>query len=317
MIKKIIFDTDLGGDIDDGGALAIIHQAINKGLCELLLCTSSTSNPHSVPAIDAINEYYGHKVVVGGTKIIPEGETINRSQYLKNCDTWYGKYVSENYKHTYTKDNCPDAVKVLRKVLSENISDNPDERVTIIVVGTSTNIKGLLESKADEYSNLDGVELVRNSVKEISLMGCFFPSDELPDVWFGDFHMESENNINQDIGAAKCVFTKSPVKVVVSHFTPGYKTITGKLISKESDLNPVSASYRRFFDGLRPSWDPISAYYAIYGVGEFLTISEPMEIKIDDKGVSTYEYKKDGLHYLLNCKSYDKAKDILNKSMVK
>ena len=71
-MKKIIFDTDLGGDIDDGGALAIVHHGIDKGLCKLLCCTSSTINPHSVPAIDAINEYYGHKVEVGTTKVVPD-----------------------------------------------------------------------------------------------------------------------------------------------------------------------------------------------------------------------------------------------------
>ena len=316
MSTKIIFDTDLGGDIDDGGALAIVHQAINKGLCELLLCTSSTSNPYSVSAIDAINEYYNHKVVVGGTKVIPDGELVNREEYLKNCDTWYGKYIYDNYHYTYTQENSPDAVKELRRVLSENISANVNDRVTIIVIGTSTNIRGLLESNGDEYSPLNGIELVKRSVKEISLMGCYFPSEELPDVWFGDFHMESENNINQDITSAKCVFEKCPVKVVVSHFTPGYKTITGESISLEGSLNPVSVSYLKFFRGQRPSWDPISAYYAIYGLGNSLTISEPVNIKIDDKGISTYEYKKDGLHYLLNAKNYDILKDELNKMMV-
>lgn len=316
MSTKIIFDTDLGGDIDDGGALAIVHRAMDKGLCELLLCTSSTSNPYSVSAIDAINEYYGHKVVVGGTKVIPEGELKNRDEYLNNCKTWYGKYIFDNYHYTYTHDNCPDAVKELRRVLSENITDNPDDRVTIIVIGTSTNIGGLLESKADEYSNLDGIELMKRSVKEVSLMGCYFPSVELPDVWFGDFHMEAENNIVQDIKPAKCVFEKCPVKVVVSHFTPGYKTITGELITKESDKNPVSVSYLKFFQGLRPSWDPISAYYAIYGLGNCLTISEPLKITIDDKGISTYVNKKDGIHYLLNAKSYDILKDELNNKMV-
>ena len=154
MKRKIIFDTDLGGDIDDGGALAIIHQAVNKGCASLLACTSSTTNPNSVAAIDAINEYYGHKVEVGTTKLIPEGETINRKEYLKNCDTWYGKYVNDNYHHTYTKDNARDAVKVLREVLSKNITDDIDDKVTIIVVGTIINIEGLLKSKPDELRQI-------------------------------------------------------------------------------------------------------------------------------------------------------------------
>ena len=316
-MKKIIFDTDLGGDIDDGGALAIVHHGIDKELCKLLCCTSSTINPYSVPAIDAINEYYGHKVEVGTTKVVPTGENKNLAEHLKNCDTWYGKYINDNYHHTYTQENAMDAVKLLRKVLSENISDNPDDRVTIIVIGTSTNIKGLLESKADEYSPLDGVELMKKSVKELSLMGCFFESDELKEVWFGDYKMEAECNIVQDVPAAQVTFTKCPVKIIVSHYTVGMKTITGELISKESDDNPVAASYRRFFNGLRQSWDPISAYYAVYGLSNVLTISEPLTILIDDNGISTYKENKLGTHYLLYAKSYEELKNELDKKMVK
>lgn len=317
MKRKIIFDTDLGGDIDDGGALAIIHQAVNKGCAELLACTSSTTNPYSVPAIDAINEYYGHKVEVGTTKLVPEGETINRKEYLKNCDTWYGKYVNDNYHHTYTKDNARDAVKVLREVLSNNISSNINDRVTIIVVGTFINIEGLLKSKGDEYSPLNGMDLVKNSVKEFSVMGCYFPSEELPDVWFGDYHMEAENNIVQDIRSAKYTFENSPVPIVVSHYTVGMKTITGESISIEDDSNPVSASYRKYFNGLRQSWDPISAYYAIYGLSNVLTLSKPLTISIDDRGISTYKENKSGTHYLLYAKSYEELKNELNKKMVK
>lgn len=316
MVRKIIFDTDLGGDIDDGGALAIIHQAVNKGCAELLACTSSTTNPNSVAAIDAINEFYHHKVEVGVTKRIPKEEAKDREKFLKNCDTWYGKYINDNYHHTYNNDNARDAVEVLRDILSKNISDDINERVTLIVVGTIINIEGLLKSTPDEYSSLNGYELVKKSVKEISLMGCFFPSEELKEVWFGNFHMEAENNIVQDVKSSQYTFENSPVPIIVSHFTPGMKTLTGELISKESDDNPVAASYRKFFNGLRQSWDPISAYYAIYGLSDVLTMSNPLTIHIDDKGISTYKENKLGTHYLLYAKSYDGLKNELNKKMI-
>ena len=37
--KQIIFDTDIGGDCDDAGALAILHEAQNAGKAELLAVT--------------------------------------------------------------------------------------------------------------------------------------------------------------------------------------------------------------------------------------------------------------------------------------
>jgi len=33
---KIIFDTDIGGDADDLGALAMLHNYVKRGDCELL-----------------------------------------------------------------------------------------------------------------------------------------------------------------------------------------------------------------------------------------------------------------------------------------
>ena len=38
-MNKIIFDTDIGGDCDDAGALAILHEAQNAGKAELLAVT--------------------------------------------------------------------------------------------------------------------------------------------------------------------------------------------------------------------------------------------------------------------------------------
>ena len=40
---KIIFDTDIGGDCDDAGALALIHRLCDKGEVELLAVTRKFS----------------------------------------------------------------------------------------------------------------------------------------------------------------------------------------------------------------------------------------------------------------------------------
>ena len=41
---KLIFDTDIGGDIDDAFALALIHRFADRGQCELLGVTLTTAN---------------------------------------------------------------------------------------------------------------------------------------------------------------------------------------------------------------------------------------------------------------------------------
>ena len=42
---KIIFDTDIGWDCDDAGALAMLHRLCDKGEAELLAVTHCMANP--------------------------------------------------------------------------------------------------------------------------------------------------------------------------------------------------------------------------------------------------------------------------------
>ena len=64
-MKKIIFDTDIGWDCDDAGALALIHSLCNKGEAELLAVTATYYHKYAAGCIDAINRYYGRIVPVG------------------------------------------------------------------------------------------------------------------------------------------------------------------------------------------------------------------------------------------------------------
>ena len=51
---KLIFDTDMGNDIDDAMALAIIHQLERRGAVDLLAVTSTKDHPLSAAFIPAM-----------------------------------------------------------------------------------------------------------------------------------------------------------------------------------------------------------------------------------------------------------------------
>jgi len=56
----VIFDTDIGSDCDDAGALAILHALADAGELRILgVVFSSGKNRYGVGACDAINTYYG------------------------------------------------------------------------------------------------------------------------------------------------------------------------------------------------------------------------------------------------------------------
>ena len=46
-MEKIIFDTDIGGDCDDTGSLAIVHECERAGKAKLLAVTLSTASPYA------------------------------------------------------------------------------------------------------------------------------------------------------------------------------------------------------------------------------------------------------------------------------
>jgi inosine-uridine nucleoside N-ribohydrolase len=54
---KIIFDTDFGGDADDLGALAMLHNLHNAGECELLGIANWSTEQYVIPAMDAVNRF--------------------------------------------------------------------------------------------------------------------------------------------------------------------------------------------------------------------------------------------------------------------
>ena len=60
---KIVFDTDIGGDCDDAGTLAMLHRLCDKGEAELLAVTHCYASPYVAGCIDAINKFYGRSVL--------------------------------------------------------------------------------------------------------------------------------------------------------------------------------------------------------------------------------------------------------------
>ncbi|MDY4186722.1 MAG: nucleoside hydrolase [Candidatus Borkfalkiaceae bacterium] len=295
---KIIFDTDIGGDCDDTGALAMVHRLAEKGLCELLCVTVSTSNPYSAGCADAINRWYNRVVPIGQTdKVIPGDD----EKFFEVC---YGKHICENFENDYygTGKKPENAVKLLRKTLAKS-----SEKVNFIVIGSLVNVAGLLLSKPDEISSLSGEELIKQKVECFSVMGGHFPKDGDEEVWFGTEQMLAECNIKVDISSAKIFFEKCPVNCVVSQFFIGWKMLTGNVLIERERKNPVAESYFVHSHGNRSSWDLTSAYYAILGTGDIFTLGFAGDIAVDDKGVTTFTERKNGKFRLLECPSINAA----------
>ncbi|HPO90937.1 MAG TPA: hypothetical protein PLJ44_07485, partial [Victivallales bacterium] len=136
----------MSSDHDDVGDIAILHGLASMGECEIIGMMVSSKNGGTALCMDAINTYYGKPDIPIG--VPPDVGGIGE----------YAGLIAAEYPYDL-KDpkDCPLAAKLYRKLLSSS----PDKSVTIVTTGYLNNLKSLLESGSDEYSPLNGIELVK------------------------------------------------------------------------------------------------------------------------------------------------------------
>lgn len=280
---NLILDTDLGPDYDDVGAMALMHALADSGQVNILATVSCNQHEMVIPCMDVLNTYFGRPDIPLGT---PKGENA------PNLTTWHKEkwteYLPANYPHLKKKpSDVPDAVKVYRKILSEA----KDGSVTICTVGFFTNLKGLLESDADEYSSLKGKDLVSKKVKRLVSMACVFPEGR-------------EFNVYCDVSASAKVFTDWPTEILFSGFEIGIEVLTGTSVIKMNVENsPVVDTYRLClkegdFDG-RMSWDQTAVLVSIKGYEPYYSIERGTAKIVDEQGTNSWTPDKNGKHIRL------------------
>jgi inosine-uridine nucleoside N-ribohydrolase len=249
---KIIFDTDLGPDYDDVGALAFLHAMADSGKAEILATVSSNKHELVAPSIEIINRYFGRPNILMGA---PKSYGVN----LGSSQHWADSIVAK-YPHTFNSTSeVEDAVTVYRRILGSQ----PDTSVTIVTVGFLTNLSNLINSKPDANSPLTGKELIMKKVKRFISMAGRFPEGR-------------EFNVHMDSAASKNVFENWPGEIIFTGFEIGWEIRTGlRLMKMEIKDSPVKDVFRISIplsaedkDG-RMSWDETAVLIGVYGTESF------------------------------------------------
>jgi inosine-uridine nucleoside N-ribohydrolase len=281
---KVIFDTDLGPDYDDVGALAFLHAMADSGRVEILATLASNKHELVIPAIEVINTYFGRgDLPLGAPKT--QGVDLGSSQH------WADSIVKKYPHSVNSTSEAPDAVNVYRKILSSQ----PDTSVTIITVGFLTNLNNLLNSLPDSLSPLPGKELVAKKVKKLISMAGGFPEGK-------------EFNVMMDSTASKYVYDNWPGKVIFTGFEIGAKIHTGiKLINSDIQNSPVKDVFRISIplaaedrEG-RMSWDETAVLIGIYGTGGFFDIVRG-KINVKSDGSNSWTTVGDGSQFYVTMK---------------
>lgn len=232
----IIFDTDIGSDVDDAGALAVLHRLVDLGEVELAgVIFSSGRNRFGVGVCDAINTWYGRgDLALGQYARDDVGDPQNL--FSRQIAT------ATNVFHHDVVDRAPDLVGAYKGMLRSAC----ERSVTILTVGHPHGLVWLMRDP-------EGARLVRRSVLR----------------WVGMATTPTTPGRDWNLGANGTgaymdeLLSTWPTEV---YFSPvGETVITGnrKLPGTPSN-NPVREAYRLWNNALkkgRSSWDQVAVLY--------------------------------------------------------
>ncbi len=281
---NIIFDTDMGGDCDDVGALFMLHGAVERGEAKLLATMGCTSSDAIAPCLDAINTWFGRPEIPVGT--------MKDAGLFPNPG--FTAEIVKRFPHKFaTGKDYPDSIVLYRQILSKQ----PDGSVVIVAVGQLRNMANLLKSRPDEASPLDGAALLAKKVKRLDVMGGKYP----PFPSKND--KDGESNFITDAPSTAAVCSHWPTPILFNG--EGGSTCSGRRATYEMpEHSPLTMSYRRYpgvgFAGDRLSWDPVSVLVSVRGAAPwYKVVSGGVNVADPKTGVNVWKPGEDRGHSYL------------------
>jgi pyrimidine-specific ribonucleoside hydrolase len=252
----VIFDSDMGPDYDDVGAITLLHTYADSGLVKILATVASTSYPGVAGVFSVFNTYFDRADIPIG---VPKGPSLT----LRDEQHWTDTLLVRYPHRVRSNEEVPDAVEVYRAALAAQA----DQSVCIITVGFLTNLSNLLQSGPDRYSPLDGAALVRQKVRQLVCMAGKFPSGY-------------EFNVMKDAPASQYVYTHWPGFILFSGFEIGERIKVGlPLVASSIRNSPVRDVFRISIPQAaedsagRKSWDETAVLVAIKGYAPYYRLS--------------------------------------------
>ncbi len=267
---RLILDTDMGNDVDDALALAMIHTLQTRGEVQLLAVTITKDNPYAAPFIDLVDTFYGRPDIPIG--MVHAGKTPADAPMLKVPATRLNAQGHDIYPHRLRESSqAPEAVELLTRILQAQ----PDHSVTIAQIGFSTNLARLAASPS-------GLALVRQKVKLLSLMAGNFVQPK------------PEYNVATDASAFESLMQTWPTPMLFSGFEIGLKiTFPYQSIEKRMAFvpnHPVAEAYHLYVSKPEdhPNWDSTAVLQAIRPESTYFDLSRPGQVHLGPKNETVF-----------------------------
>lgn len=293
---QLLLDTDMGNDIDDALALAMIHALQSRGECELIGVAVSKDNPYAAMCVDVINTFYSRGDIPIGC--VEEGATPEDGTYARHVVEMTDELGGALFARTVQDaSEYPSAVLMMRRRLAAA----EDHSVVMLMIGFSTNMARLLESGPDELSELGGRELFAKKVSHVVMMAGEFS----PEILADPTQKKAEFNVRWDVASAQMFISGCPRPIVFSGLEVGLSVLyPGSALDSDYDWcgrHPVVEAYKSYlpmpYD--RPTWDLTAVLFAVRPGHGYFGISDAGRVDVDDGGFVRFFPQEGGRHRYL------------------
>ena len=261
----MILDSDFGSSTDDLFALMMLNHYIDEGKVNLMGVVVDREGEKNAQLVDVFNTYYGHPDIPIG---LERNGVKNPRCFIPYNGIVDLKDAQGNPLYRRAQEGKPfmDGYKLYRKLLSQA----DDHSVVVVAIGFVTTLAELFQSGADEYSQLNGVELFGKKVKSVYIQsGRFESGDSL-----------SGYNMRAASRQSAIFYDKLPhnVDIVMSPSNIGdlmdYPPKDVLVDLSYTEVNPIKSVYTYYTcDTGQRMWDALPTIQAVEG-DHLFTLSE-------------------------------------------
>lgn len=257
--EPFIIDTDFSSDVDDAFAVSTAMWFQHNNLADVrgvVLCINSARGCWAMSAL--LGQHGVWDIPIANDW--DDGISIGSAYHLGMTN-----------KYPYQENHFADVVNFYRMMLASSA-----EPINIVTLGQLTNISALLNSEPDVHSPLTGVELVRQKVKTLYILGCKANGQPENNMWYA-----GENyGINKWYGtmgvteAAINVAKNYPGRVVFMTAELGGVFNVGQFLkSEDRKMNDILTNALKDFGALDRgaiAFDPMGIYIAMLDANDML-----------------------------------------------
>jgi len=295
----VILDTDIGSDIDDTWALALLLKS--PELEPKLILTESGNTTYRAKIVAKILERSGYTD-------IPIGIGIHLSDETGPQSSWVEDYEITRYPGVIRKDGV--------NALIETIM-NSSEIVTLICIGPLTNIAAALEKEPK----------IATKARFVGMHGCLYKSPLGYDG--GNGGVVAEYNVRRDPKACQKVFS-APWDITITPLdTCGFVRLKGEKYHivhecKDPLIRDLMENYKTWLKSHGGNWrerfekqssilfDTVAVYLAF---SEDFLVMKDLGVRITDDGYTAIDEKARTVHCAVEWKDLSAFENLITERL--